>query len=57
MNRQKAKKIVIGLILLALGIAWLGSAVNLWDFNVFFPDDVLKSLDDFFCNRIILFHN
>ena len=37
MNRQKAKKIVIGLILLALGIAWLGSAVNLWDFNVFFP--------------------
>ena len=37
MNRQKAKKIIIGLILLALGIAWLGNAVDLWDFSVFFP--------------------
>ncbi len=37
MNRQKAKKIIIGLILLALGVAWLGNAVDLWDFSVFFP--------------------
>lgn len=37
MDRQKAKKIIIGLILLALGVMWLGNAVNLWDFSIFFP--------------------
>jgi len=37
MNRQKIKKLIIGLVLLVLGVAWLGDAVNLWNFDLFFP--------------------
>lgn len=37
MNRQKAKKLIIGIVLLVLGVAWLGDALNFWDFDLFFP--------------------
>jgi|GEM_PF-1215753 hypothetical protein ELI_2635 len=37
MDRQKAKKLIIGIVLLVLGVAWLGDAVNFWDFDLFFP--------------------
>lgn len=37
MNRQKAKKLIIGIVLLVLGVAWLGDALNFWNFDLFFP--------------------
>lgn len=37
MSRQKTKKLIIGIVLLVLGVAWLGDAVNFWDFDLFFP--------------------
>lgn len=37
MTRQKAKKLIIGIVLLVLGVAWLGDALDFWNFDVFFP--------------------
>lgn len=37
MDRKKAKKLIIGIVLLVLGVAWFGDAVNFWNFDLFFP--------------------
>lgn len=37
MNRKKIEKVIIALILLALGVVWFGNAVGIWDVDVFFP--------------------
>ena len=37
MNRRNINRLIIGVMLLALGVIWFGNALDFWDVNVLFP--------------------